>query len=42
MHIPSKSPTSPLTEGEFGHLWPLMQAEPTDKSKSLKESPEFS
>ena len=32
----------PLTEGEFGHLWPPVPAESTDKSKSLKESPEFS
>lgn len=32
----------PLTDGEFGHLWPLIPTESTDKSKSLKESPEFS
>ena len=32
----------PLTDGEFGHLWPPVPAESTDKSKLLKESPEFS
>lgn len=42
MYIPSASLMSPLTEGELGHLWPPIPAESTDKSKSLKESPEFS
>ena len=41
-YIPSKSLTSPLTEGEFGHLWPPMAAESTERSNPLNESPEFS
>ena len=38
----SASLRSPRTDGELGHLWPPIPAESTDKSKSLKESPEFS